>query len=258
MNRKNFLNFFKNEDEFLIASIFEDISLCLEIEYPVYGNCFLTPQIWLKLTNLCESINLSVLKYGLTSTSEKQLVVFTPKNFDSNLLESPITLFKIDASNKFKELQHKDFLGSIMSLGLKRETLGDILVKDNIGFCIALTSTYNIIKTSLQQINTIPIKILDISPNEIPEPQFKDFSETITSFRLDSIISSISNFSRNISVNLIESGDVMIDYAVEKSKSKTVEIGSVLTIRKKGKFILHKNLGENKKGKFKVLIKQYI
>lgn len=258
MNRKFFLNLFKNEDEFLIASLFEDISLCLEIEYPVYGNCFLTPSILLKLTDFCKTINLEVFKYGLTQNSEKQLVVFVPKNFDLNLLEPPTTLFKIDASNKFKKLEHKDFLGSIMSLGLKRETLGDILVKDNIGFCIALTSVYSIIQNSLKQINTIPIKISTIEKNEIPELQFKEFSETVPSLRLDSIIASISNISRNISVNLIETGDVMINYNIEKNKSKIVEVGSIITIRKKGKFILFKNLGENKKGKFKILINQYI
>ena len=58
--------------------------------------------------------------------------------------------------------------------------------------------------------------------------------------------------------NLIEDGDVLVNYNVEKSKNKIVSIGSIITIRKKGKFILEKNLGENKKGKFKILIKQYI
>lgn len=258
MNKNYFFNLFKGEDEFLIASIFEDISLCLDIDYPVYGRSFLPPQIWSKLCEFCNSININVSTFGLTSSSEKKLVIFTPKGFDTATLELPITYFKIDASNKFKILEHKDFLGSIMSLGLKREALGDILVKDNIGYCVALTDIYNIIKTSLEGINTIPIKMEEISISEIPEPQFKEFTDTVTSFRLDSIISSIGNFSRNISTNLIEGGDVLVNYSIQKSKNKTIEIGSVITIRKKGKFILEKNLGENKKGKFKILIKQYI
>lgn len=258
MNKKYFFNLFPNEDEFLIASIWEDISLCLEIDYPVYGTVFLPPQIWTKLYKVCSSINLDVHTFGLTPYSEKQLAIFTPKNFDSSLLEKVVTYFKIDATNKFKSLQHKDFLGTIMSLGLKRETLGDIIVKDNIGYCVALNNIFNIIKDNLNQISTIPIDIDTISTSEIPQLEFKEIIDTVSSFRLDSIIASIANASRNISTNLIESGDVFINYNAEKSKNKIVSIGSVITIRKIGKFILEKNLGENKKGKFKILIKQYI
>lgn len=258
MNKKYFFNLFPNEDEFLIASIWEDISLCLEIDYPVYGTVFLPPQIWTKLYEVCSSINLDVHTFGLTPYSEKQLAIFTPKNFDSSLLEKVVTYFKIDATNKFKSLQHKDFLGTIMSLGLKRETLGDIIVKDNIGYCVALNNIFNIIKDNLNQISTIPIDIDTISTSEIPQLEFKEIIDTVSSFRLDSIIASIANASRNISTNLIESGDVFINYNAEKSKNKVINIGSVITIRKIGKFILEKNLGENKKGKFKILIKQYI
>ncbi|MGL5904953.1 MAG: RNA-binding protein [Cetobacterium sp.] len=258
MNKQYFFNIFKNEDPFLIASIFEDISLCLEIEYPVYGTTFLPPHIWTKLLDVSKSLNLKIFKYGLTPNSEKQLLIFIPESFDFKDSETPVIYFKIDASNKFKILEHKDFLGAIMSLGLKRETLGDILIENNIGYCVALTDIFNIINSSLEQINTIPIKISKISEDIIPEVKFKEFSDSVASFRLDCIISSIGNISRNIGVNLIESGDVSINYSIEKTKNKILEIGDVITIRKKGKFILYKNLGENKKGKFKILIKQYI
>lgn len=258
MNKKNFFSFFPNEDEFLIASIWEDICLCLDIDYPVYGSIFLPPQIWTKLRGVCDSINLDMHTLGLTPYSEKQLVVFTPKNFDCSTLEKVVTYFKIDACNKFKIIQHKDFLGTIMSLGLKRETLGDIIVKDNVGYCVATNDIFNILKSNLSQINTIPITISIITTTEIPQLEFKEMIDTVSSFRLDSIVASIVNSSRNISTNLIEDGDVLVNYNVEKSKNKIVSIGSIITIRRKGKFILEKNLGESKKGKFKILIKQYI
>lgn len=258
MNKKYFYNFFPNEDEFLIASIWDDISLCLDIDYPVCGSIFLPPQVCLKLREVCKFIDIDIHKVGLTPESEKQLVVFTPKNFDSSLLDKVVTYFKIDASNKFKILHHKDFLGAIMSLGLKRETLGDIIVKNNIAYCVAINDIFNIIKDNLCQINTIPINISNISPSEIPPLEFKEIICTVSSLRLDSIVSSIVNSSRNISTELIENGEVFINYNVEKSKNKIIAMTSIITIRKRGKFILEKNLGENKKGKVKILIRQYI
>ena len=56
----------------------------------------------------------------------------------------------------------------------------------------------------------------------------------------------------------MESGDVLLNYEIEKKNSRTISEGDVLTIRKKGKFIVSKILGENKKGKIKISIKQYI
>lgn len=257
MNKNYFFNLFPKEDEYLIASIWEDLLLCLDIDYPVYGSIFLPPHIWIKVSEFLKTTNLKILTFGLTEISEKKLIIFVPKNFDYNNVESTVTHFKIDCSNKFKTLHHKDFLGTIMSLGLKRETLGDILVKDNIGYCVSTKEIFKIIETNLKQINSIPSKISEISSTDIPNIQFKEFIETVPSFRLDSIVASIANISRSISIDLIDSGDVFINYNVEKSKNKQIEIGTIITIRKKGKFILDKNLGENKKGKFKILIKQY-
>lgn len=258
MNKNYFFNIFDKKDEYLIANIWEDISLCLDINYPIYGDIFLPPHIWTKVVKFVTNINLDILTFGLTETSEKKLIVFLPKGFDVNDLEPSFIHFKIDCSNKFKVLQHKDFLGSLMSLGLKRETLGDILVKDNIGYCISTPDIFKIIQLNLNQISNIPAKIDIINADYIPGIEFEERIETISAFRLDSIIASIINTSRNSSVDLIESGEVLINYNIEKSKNKQVEIGSIITIRKKGKFILYKNLGENKKGKFKILIKQYI
>ena len=258
MNKNYFFNIFPNEDEFLIASLWEDLTLCLEIGFPIYTTSFISPQIWTKLSEISNQFNLQIFTLGLTPTSEKKIVAFAPKNFSETNLEFPVKYFKIVGTNKFKTLHHKDFLGSIMSLGLKRETLGDILVQDNIGYCIAFQDIYDIIKDNLHQINTIPIKITDVSCLEIPKPQFKDISNAVSSLRLDSVIAAIGNFSRNISTDLIESGDVSVNYSIEKNKSKITNIGSVITIKKIGKFILYKNLGETKKGKFKIIIKQYI
>ena len=258
MNRNFFFNLFPNEDEFLIASLWDDLMLCLEIEFPIYGSSFVSPHIWTKLSEVSNQLGVGVFTVGLTPISEKKIIAFAPKNFLETDLEFPIKFFKIIGTNKFKTLQHKDFLGSIMSLGLKRESLGDILVKDNIGYCIAFQDIYTIIKNNLQQINTIPIKISDIDLTEIPELQFKEISDTVSSFRLDSIIAAIANISRNVSVDLIESGDILVNYLPEKNKSKIININSIITVKKKGKFILYKNLGETKKGKFKIIIKQYI
>ena len=66
------------------------------------------------------------------------------------------------------------------------------------------------------------------------------------------------NNSRNKGLELIETGEVSVNYVVDKEKNSTLKEGDIVTIRKKGKFIFEKILGENKKGKIRVLIKRFI
>lgn len=257
MNKNYFLNLFLKEDEFLAATLWEDILLCLDIDFPVYTTVFVPPQFWSKINEVSNSLNIKTNTFGLTKSSEKKMISFSPINIQDNL-EPPIVYFKISAPNKFKVLQHKDFLGSIMSLGLKREVLGDIIVENNIGYCVAFSDIFEIIEKNLNQINTLPIKIEKINPKDIPEVKFKEIIDTVSSYRIDSLISLLANVSRSSAVELIESGDVLVNYMIEKSKNKSILPGSVISIKKKGKFIFEKELGETKKGKFKILIKQYI
>lgn len=259
MDKKSFLNIFSAEDEFLISSLWEDITLCIEIDYPIYSSVFLSPQIWSKLHINSHALGVNIFSAGLNSNSEKRVVAFAPLNLTEDSLDFPVVFFKIIGTNKFKTLQHKDFLGAIMNLGLKRESLGDILVKDNIAYCISFENIFEIIKNNLKQINIVPIKISIIEDKEeIPQIIFKDLHLTLTSLRLDSLISSICNISRSSSTTLIENGDVLIDYCTEKNKTKLITLGTTITIKHYGKYLFSQILGENKKGKIKILIKQYV
>lgn len=257
MNKTYFFNTFQKEDSFLIAPIWEDIQLCLNIDYPIYGNIFLPPSIWSKIESMSDSLKLNIKTIGTSDFSEKKMIIFFPINFETENLISNVVHFKIVGTNKFKILQHKDFLGTIMSLGLKREFLGDIIVKDNIAYGVTTKDIFNIIE-SIEQVNKISVKVELCNKESIPNPEIKESPYTTSSLRLDSIISSILNTSRNISVNLIEAGDVSINYSIERNKSQIISENSTITIKKYGKFFFSKNLGENKKGKLKIIIQQFI
>lgn len=257
MDKNYFLNLFEYENEFLLAAIWDDLNLCLDISFPVITNYFVPPQIWKILDNISSKFNLKLKLLGLNEECEKKLVIFLPTNY-AEFIETDIIFFKIDGTNKFKTLTHKDFLGTIMSLGLKRETLGDIIVKDNIAYSITLKDTYDIIKKEISHINKIPVTFSECSKESVPKLEFKIINETTSSLRLDSIIASILNLSRSLSTNLIENGDVSLNYLIEKDKSKTIKENDIITIRKKGKFLFCNINGETKKGKLKIAVKQYI
>ena len=257
MDRKKFQNMFTEVDEFLIAAICDDIELCEEIEYPVYSKYFYPPQICKKLSELNLG-NIEFILCGLNENCEKNMVAITPKSFPKDELKFPVKFFKITNKSKFKPLEHKHYLGTIMSLGVKRELIGDLIVEGNICYGIADDEIFNFLSTNLTEIAKNPVTFEESDKEEIPEFKFQEITDSVSSLRLDNIIAAAINNSRSKSLELIEAGEVSINYTVSKDKSLLLKEGDIISVKKKGKFIFDKLIGENKKGKYKVLIKKFV
>lgn len=257
MDRKKFQNMFTEVDEFLIAAICDDIELCEEIEYPVYSKYFYPPQICKKLSELNLG-NIEFILYGLNGNCEKNMVAITPKSFPKDELMFPVKFFKITNKSKFKPLEHKHYLGTIMSLGVKRELVGDLIVEGNICYGVADDEIFNYLSTNLTEIAKNPVTFEESDKEEIPEFKFQEITDSVSSLRLDNIIAAAINNSRSKSLELIEAGEVSINYTVSKDKSLLLKEGDIISVKKKGKFIFDKLIGENKKGKYKVLIKKFV
>lgn len=255
MDRKKFQSAFHDIDEFLIGAICDDIELCEEIDYPVYTRYFYPPNFWSRLENLNMGVKFSFL--GINNSCEKRMVGIYPKDFDLDMLKFPVKYFKIVNGSKFRELEHKHYLGSIMSLGLKREILGDLIVKDGICYGIINEELFMFLKENLKMIGKIPVEVEEITSEDIPETEFKELVESIASLRLDVVTAALGNFSRNSAIEVLESGDVALNYNIDKDKSKLVKEKDIISIRKKGKFLVDSVLGESKKGKIRVLIKKF-
>lgn len=255
MDRKKFKVSFEGHDEFLIASLCDDIELCEEIEYPVYTKYFYPPQIIKKILDMTIG-NLKFEKYGLNDDCEKNMIAIYPSEFEE-ILDFPVVFFKIQNKSKFKTLAHKDYLGSILGLGLKRELLGDLIVEGDFCYGIATEESFKIIEEKLDVVGRNPVEISKITREEVPQMKYEEISTTVTSLRLDNIVPSIVNLSRNKSLELIESGLVSVNYSVEKDKSRILKEKDVVTIYKKGKYIFIKQIGESKKGKLRIYINKF-
>lgn len=257
MDKKAFLQIFKDSDEYMISNLWNDIELAEEIEVPIFTKEFYPPNIW----SFLEKNNINGLKFickGLNSYSEKKLIMIAPKDYDVSFMEFPLVYFKINGENKFRELLHKDFLGTIMSLGIKREIMGDLIVKNNICFGVIIDEKYGIINKEITKIGNVPVKIEEILQNEIPESEFKIENHLLSSLRIDSFVSAVTGLSRQKSVEEIEKGNVLLNYNLEKNKSTEIKEGDILTIKKYGKFKFYEIKGESKKNKIRINVKKFV
>ncbi len=271
MKKEIFLRQFPKELEYEASRLYNSFEIAKEYEVAAYTEEFYTPNFWKRLTGKMEGIY--IFTSGCFEESDRRQIAFIPAIYCEegaisgnsrsempDFLKFPYGLLKIQINSKFKEYSHKDFLGSLMGLNIKRELMGDLILEKDRGYIPVSDKIKNVILKELVQIGNAPCKVTDVNEEMevIPSYKYDDKIITVPSKRLDSLVSAITGLSRTKVTEPIEKGKVLVDYFEEKEKSKIVETGSLITIRGYGKFRLVSDRGETKKGKERLLIKKYI
>lgn len=245
-------------DKNKLSNVEEKIYLAYKANMLVYSNEFYTSDECNEIKIISNKRGVNFYSYGVFSEAERKLVAFSPE--EEKELFYPLELLKIKANTKFLNLQHKDFLGSIMALGIKREKLGDLILKDDCCYFPVTKDMVEFIKYNLQYISKSPCKIciLNIITDEIPQYSFEEKVIITTSNRLDSMVSSLCNVSRSKSIQWIEMGSVLINYVSVDKKDYRVKTDSVITVRGYGKYKIGNILGYTQKDRIKIEIKKFI
>lgn len=256
MDKKSFLNLIQFEDKNLLSNIYDKIKLSEKIADSVFTNEFCTPNLWKAIVNLKEEFGTNVYTYGIFDECERRVLAFSKEEVNYY----PVKLVKITNKSRFEVLSHRDFLGAIMGLGIKREKFGDLVVKDNICYGAFFEDIYDYVLYNLNFIGRCPCEVELIeewNPLEIRANR-EALSIITTSLRLDCIVGSICNISRSKAVDIINSGKVLLDYAQAIEKNETVEFDSMITIRGYGKFKILEQVGSTQKGRLKLNVSKYM
>ena len=202
---------------------------------------------------------------GGYENAESKILFAYPESLGENIarenVENILKAIKIELPNEIRgKLQHRDYLGTVMSFGVVRERMGDIIVHEDSAYIIVLEENANYLKTSFEyekRFKKTKISIIDVHEIKTKPIEFEEIIISVNSVRLDSIISEIIKTSRRIAQEFLEEEKVSINYAVETKPTKTIKEKDILIIRGKGKFIVDEFIGKNKKGKEIIKIKKY-
>lgn len=172
----------------------------------------------------------------------------------------PIALLEISpVMQKFADrLSHRDFLGALMNLGIKRELLGDIIVKDNIGYLFCLEHIKDYIIGSVDRIKhtTVTVREIESLPdNAVSVPT--EYEKIVSSLRIDAVISAVYNLSRNDSAKLFAQEKVFVNSRQVNSPSYQLKDGDIISLRGFGRFIFDKALRSTKKDRLVISIQKY-
>lgn len=155
------------------------------------------------------------------------------------------------------KLTHRDFLGALMSLNIKREMIGDILVNEKRAVVFVMNTVLPLVK-DMTKVSRCSVTIsYDFSADDIPEQEFEVIKATVSSLRLDSCLSAAIRQSREKTQELIRSKGVVLNHVETYNPSSRVEAGDVFSVRGLGKFVIGELGGLSKKDRIFITINKY-
>ena len=269
MNKQEILNKYDNEDDKLLISKLLDKIEFVEKKNSVENTDFLD----MRQRNIVEKVLKNIkyknyIIYGGYENAERTMIILYPEKletvFENNYFDynNIVQVLRIILPNEMRgKYSHRDYLGAIIKVGLKREKIGDVLVNINGADIIANREVISYLDSSLRELTrfskskfeTHKIEELNIEPinTEI-------INIIIPSMRVDSIVSEIIKTSRSKTIEIINSERVFINSELITKNSKMLKENDMVTIRGKGRFKIKQVLNSTKRGNLVLEVEKYI
>ena len=247
------------EDEVLLARVYERITLAAQRNVPA-SSCFLSKREQMLVQELLRGEIFQF--FGGAELSEREICCYLPDYLDESWLSSPDGPIAAVRASFFEEdkLTHRDFLGSLMGSGIKRETVGDIYVAS--GSCDFLVLR-EILPYVLQNLvsagrTKLHMEEIPLESLHIPQQAVKTVRDTVSSLRLDGIVSSGFSISRGKASDYIAAGKAELNYLPCTKGDKPVSEGDLISVRGLGKIRLEAVGGNTKKGRISIEISRFL
>lgn len=208
----------------------------------------------------CFSVNigLNVFSYGFSDDTERSLIAFSMGDENISIFDDVAKVLKISYNNKFNSLSHRDFLGSIMSLGFTRDKMGDLILEGNCAYVPVVIDFVEYIIQNLKKVRNVPVSVSLELFNRLPQKKFEILYKVVASLRIDGIVSALTNLSREKSKNLIQNSKVKLNGISELDVDTKVCENDIVVISGYGKFKIKESLGSTAKNKIKLVIDKFI
>ena len=196
---------------------------------------------------------------GGAADTERRILFFLPDWQEEAEREEAIAALRCRFHESYT-LSHRDFLGSLMAMGITREKLGDIFVDGHTATLFVSTDIVEYLCEQWSSVGRAAIRTERIALAEVTLPQrnVKEVRDTVSSLRLDAVLAAALSMSRAQASELIAAGKVQKNYREAAKADAAVAEGDVISARGYGKFELAEVGRLTKKGRTAILIRRYI
>lgn len=171
-----------------------------------------------------------------------------------------ITPLKISGSG-YATLTHRDYMGSILGLGVEREMIGDIVpIDERCAIVFASSVTAPFIETELTKAgrDTVKVSPARLDPDYVISKKFEEKLIIAASARVDAVVAGFTGASRADAKSMCLGGFVDVNYITEESPDRNLAEGDIVSVRGYGKFIIASFAGETRSGRDRITVKRYV
>jgi photosystem II S4 domain protein len=222
---------------------------------------FLSPPELVSVQQMFRRLDeVQLLAWGGYAQAERQRLAIARSEIPLEQSQVAIAVLDIAGNFLFDSATHRDFLGALLGTGIVRDKVGDIIVLGERGAqAIVVPELVEFLEANLNQVRSVPVKTRQIDPGElkIREPKKKELTTVEASLRLDAVASAGFGMSRSKMADLINGGDVRVNWKEISQASYALKAGDLVAIRGKGRL----EIGEiaiTKKDRYRVQLTRFV
>ncbi|GMB08535.1 RNA-binding protein [Thermolongibacillus altinsuensis] len=247
---------FRKEEHRFIDQVFEWKRL-VETQYCPKLTDFLDPreqEIIRSIIGHHDDVHVSF--FGGSPFVERKRALLYPNYFQPEQEDFRLTLFSVRYPTKFFTIEHRQVLGALMALGVKREKFGDILIQDETVQFVVAEEISPFVRMHLAAIGkaTVTLQEEPLSNILLIEEQWDEDTLTVSSLRLDVILAQCFRLSRQSVQTLIENGLAKVNWKIVEQAHFECREGDVLSLRGYGRCKLQSIDGKTKKEKWRITV----
>ncbi len=267
MNKNDLLKEYKRqEDRICLAHILDKIEFSEKRDKIEFTDFLDMYQISLVENFMKKIKHTNYILFGGYENAERKVLIIYPdkfnlemiiKNYSKMLSVIRITLPKEEKGN----YAHRNYLGGIVKLGLKREKVGDIIVSEEGADILTVSDFETILSEELKTLTRFQnseFEILGIEKIEPKEIKTEVVNIIPPSLRLDNIVSDLAKTSRSKAVEIIGQERVFLNGECITKQSKGIKVGDTITIRGKGRFVIKEQTGTTRSGRIVLAVEKFI
>lgn len=250
------------DDKMLLARAEDKLQQCLQQYRTTYTNFLdlhqrsLVEGLWRDLSRGASDVR--CVFWGGYEDAERTVAAFLPDYAGED--DCPLSIIRIKTPSGGRKLTHRDYLGSLMGLGLEREMIGDILTVENGADVIILDDICDFIMLNYSKAGrtSLELQALPLSELHVPEQQTVMIKDTVASLRLDNVVSAAFSLSRAKAADAIRAGLVFVNSIQSEKTDMQVDEGAKLVLRGKGKAYLREVGGRTRKDRIFISIEKFV
>lgn len=268
MDKQKILNkYSKPEDKLLISKLIDKMELTVsknKVEYTDFLDLYQRHLLEKILKQ--ENIKNYIITGGIEE-AERNIILFYPEKLSSIINRDyskviPVNCIRIKLPKEmYNKYTHRDYLGGLIKLGLKREKIGDILVFEDGADILVLNEISRFLISNLNLLTRFSksiienIELYEVRTKEVSKQEIKII---VPSMRIDCIVAEILNTSRGNAEETINSGRGYVNFENIEKQTKQIKEKDIITIRGKGRFEIRSIEGRTKNDRIKLIVNKFI